>query len=48
MDQRGDQHVYTNYVLLPVVALVLQLHIAWAGLSFFCSGRWLMVLRHDD
>jgi hypothetical protein len=19
----------------------------WAGLSIFCSGRWLMVLRHD-
>ena len=22
-------------------------HDAWAGLSIFCSGRWLMVLRHD-
>jgi hypothetical protein len=28
MDQRGDQHLYTNYVLLSVVAFVLQLHIA--------------------
>jgi hypothetical protein len=23
------------------------LSLQWAGLSFFCSGRWLMVLRHD-
>ena len=29
----------------PIAAMPLNW--AWAGLSFFCSGRWLMVLRHD-